>query len=77
MRQTELVPAEPAEPELRRRLCTARVTLEDRPAIIWGEKDPYATVHTLDDALEYTYDWTVVRRVVETDGKFYIDMRRL
>lgn len=77
MGQLSLVPAEPAEPAIRHRLCNTDVTLEGRPAVIEEYDNNVATVRTLDGFLEYQYSWSVVKRTVEfEEGQFFIIMRR-
>lgn len=56
--------------ENRRELCQARVTLNGRPAVIGGVRNPFATVAYLDGSGELEWSWDAVARIVASGGKF-------
>ena len=56
--------------EEKRALCAEKVTLDDKPAVISGAKNLYATVTDFQSGLSAEFSWDTVKRVVAKGGKF-------
>lgn len=58
--------------EQKAELCATPVTLNGRPAVISGWKQPFATVKVLNGGLSIDYSWQAVACIVERGGDFHV-----
>lgn len=51
-------------------LCSTKVTLNGKPAIITGYRTQFATVRTLDGTMRGEWAWETVKHIVDNGGHF-------
>lgn len=56
--------------EERRALCSARVTLNGKPAVIRGSRYHFANVAALDGTFNADWAWETAARIVDQGGAF-------
>ena len=54
----------------RREACASRVTIDGRPAVITGAREPFAHVRSLDGVSDVEFSWVAIARVLDKGGAF-------
>lgn len=60
------------EMSIRRDLCMRNgITIDGKPAMIYGEYAAYPYVEALDKSVSANFTWGTVKRIAENGGSFY------